>query len=205
MVGPLPRGGLAFTIRREGISGSFCERPVSRARRVKGYAILCLPQREWHGRHEMRIGAALDSIEDHQFNTRRPIRTLREDGTLERRSIFSGPPRFSISNFEGSAYAQDRWSPAERWIVEYGLRGDWDEIIRDAWFSPLLATSYFFDGPTMTKVSAGVGLFYDATNLDFATRSLQGVRPGRTFPAHRVTHLLLAPPPPSQPNTHSCQ
>ena len=205
MVDTLPRGGLPFTIRPEGISGSFFERTASRARRVQGYANLYLSPTEWHGRHEMRIGADLDSIEDHQFNTRRPIRTLREDGTLERRSIFSGPPRFSISNFEGSAYAQDRWSPAERWIVEYGLRGDWDEIIRDAWFSPRLATSYFFDGPTMTKVSAGVGLFYDATNLDFATRSLQGVRLDQNFAADGVTRLGQATQTLFQVNTNTLQ
>src|SRR5260370_16630521 len=144
MVGPLPRGGLAFTIRREGISGSFCERPVSRARRVQGYANLYLSPTEWHGRHEMRIGADLDSIEDHQFNTRRPIRTLREDGTLERRSIFSGPPRFSISIFEVSAYAQDRWSPAERWIVEYSLSFASTAFFLAASFSPRLTTIYFY-------------------------------------------------------------
>lgn len=183
----LPRGQTLFTIRPEGVSGSFFERSESRARRIQGYSNLYLSPTEWHGRHEVRIGADMDSIEDHQFVTRRPIVTLREDGSLERLSIFAGPPRFKRSNFEGSAYAQDRWSPVERWVLEYGIRGDWDQIIRDAWFSPRLATSYYFDGPTMTKISGGIGLFYDATNLDLITRGLQGVRLDRNFGPDSIT------------------
>ena len=183
----LPRGRTPFTIRPEGVAGSFFERSESRARRIQGYSNLYLSPSEWHGSHEVRMGVDMDSIEDHQFVTRRPIRTLREDGSLERLSTFAGPPRFRRSNFEGSAYAQDRWSPVKRWILEYGLRGDWDQIIRDAWFSPRLSTSYYFDGPSMTKISGGVGLFYDATNLDFITRGLQGVRLDRNFGVNGAT------------------
>jgi len=183
----LPRGGLPFVLRPEGISGSFFERTSARARRLQGYSNLYLSPTEWHGRHEMRVGIDVDSIENHQFVSRQPISILREDGTLARLSVFSGPPRFIKDNFEGSAYAQDRWSPMERWVLEYGIRGDWDEIIHDAWFSPRVATTYYFDGPTMTKVSAGVGLFYDATNLDFVTRSLQGLRLDQNFASDGVT------------------
>ncbi len=183
----LPRGGLPFVLRPEGISGSFFERTSARARRLQGYSNLYLSPTEWHGRHEMRVGIDVDSIENHQFVSRQPISILREDGTLARLSVFSGPPRFIKDNFEGSAYAQDRWSPMERWVLEYGIRGDWDEIIHDAWFSPRVATTYYFDGPTMTKVSAGVGLFYDATNLDFVTRSLQGLRLDQSFAPDGVT------------------
>jgi len=39
----------------------------------------------------------------------------------------------------------------------------------------------------LTKVSAGVGLFYDATNLDFVTRSLQGLRLDQNFASDGVT------------------
>ena len=183
----LPRGGLPFVLRPEGVSGSFFERISARARRLQGYGNLYLSPTQWHGRHEMRVGIDVDSIENHQFVSRQPISILREDRTLARLSVFSGPPRFTKDNFEGSAYAQDRWSPMERWVLEYGVRGDWDEIIHDAWFSPRVATTYYFDGPTMTKVSAGVGLFYDATNLDFVTRSLQGLRLDQNFAPDGVT------------------
>jgi hypothetical protein len=183
----LPRGGLPFVLRPEGFSGSFFERTSGRASRVQGYGNLYLSPTEWHGRHEMRLGVDLDSIDYHQFISRQPISIVREDGTLARQATFSGPPFFAKDNFESSVYAQDRWSPMERWVLEYGLRGDWDEVIRDAWISPRLATTYFFDGPSMTKLSAGVGLVYDATNLDFVTRSLQGVRFDQNFAADGVT------------------
>jgi hypothetical protein len=186
----LPRGGgLPFVLRPEGVSGSFFERLASRASRVQGYSNLYLSPTQWHGRHEMRLGVDLDSIDYHQFISRQPISIVREDQSLARLSTFSGPPRFTKSNFEGSLYAQDRWSPMERWVVEYGLRGDWDEIIRRPWVSPRVATAYYFDGPSMTKLSAGVGLVYDATNLDLVTRSLQGVRLDQSFAANGVTPL----------------
>jgi hypothetical protein len=190
----LPRGGSPYVVRPEGVSGSFFETISSRASRAQGYANLYLSPTEWHGRHEMRFGVDLDAIDDHQFVSRQPIHIVRENGSLERLATFSGPPRFTQDNFESSVYAQDRWSPMERWVLEYGLRGDWDEIIRSAWVSPRLATTYFFDGPSMTKVSAGVGVVYDATNLDFVTRSLQGIRFDQSFAADGVTPTGLAIP-----------
>jgi hypothetical protein len=186
----LPRGGgEPFVLRPEGVFGSFFETNSLRASRVQGYSNLYLSPTQWHGRHEVRLGVDLDSIDYHQFVSRQPISIVREDGTLARLSTFSGPPFFTKDNFEGSLYAQDRWSPMERWVLEYGMRGDWDEIIRDAWFSPRVATSYYFDGPTMTKVSAGVGLFYDATNLDFVTRPLQGERLDQSFGGDGVSPI----------------
>ncbi|HTC95167.1 MAG TPA: carboxypeptidase regulatory-like domain-containing protein [Terriglobales bacterium] len=203
--GTLPRGGLPFILRPEGVSGSFFEQTSARARRIQGYSNLYLAPTQLYGRHEMRIGIDVDSIDDHQFLSRQPISIVREDGTLARLSTFASPPLFRKDNFEGSAYAQDRWSPTERWIVEYGLRGDWDETIRDAWFSPRVATSYYFDGPTMTKISGGVGIFYDATNLDFVTRSLQGVRTDQDFAADGVTPIGRPMPTFFMVNTNALQ
>jgi len=39
----------------------------------------------------------------------------------------------------------------------------------------------------MTKISGGVGIFYDATNLDLITRGLQGVRLDRNFGPDSIT------------------
>src|SRR6516225_8348101 len=82
----LPRGGLPFVLRPDGLSGSFFERTSGRASRVQGYGNLYLSPTEWHGRHEMRLGVDLDSIDYHQFISRQPISIVREDGSLARRA-----------------------------------------------------------------------------------------------------------------------
>ena len=80
-----------------------------------------------------------------------------------------------------SGYAQDRWSPAERLLVEYGLRYDWDEIVRHSLLSPRLATTYGLDKEGNTKLSAGIGLFYDATPLFLIVRPQAGKRTDSFF------------------------
>ena len=53
-------------------------------------------------------------------------------------------------------------------LVEPGLRFDWDEIIRRPYFSPRLATAWTpADGREATKLSAGIGLYYEHTQLEY--------------------------------------
>lgn len=170
------QGRQSFVISPQGARGNFFKTSTSTARRLQWIAKLFLPSREWHGRHEFKIGADFDRIAYDQFVERRPMTVLREDGTLSRRINFFGEPTFGRNNFEASGYAQDRWSLADRLMVELGLRFDWDGIIRQPLFSPRLASSSLLTRDGETKLTLGVGLFYDATNLDQITRPLNGRR-----------------------------
>ena len=120
--------------------------------------------------------------------TRAPISYLREDRTLLRRSVFSETAPFTLHNVEVGAYAQDRWQPRKGLLVEPGLRFDWDEIVRRPLISPRIALAYTpasRDGAT--KISAGVGLYFEHTQLDYLTRALEGVRYDTYFAADGVT------------------
>jgi hypothetical protein len=79
-------------------------------------------------------------------------------------------------NVEASAYAQDRWLITNRFLLEGGLRFDWDEILRQALFAPRLAATYVLDESGNTKLSAGVGIVYDATPLFLVARPDAGRR-----------------------------
>ena len=185
----LPRGALPSLLLPGGTTGSFFETSVQRARRVQGIANLYLLPRNWHGRHDVKVGADLDAIDYHQFFARNPILTLRPDRSLQRRTRFFGPPRYQKPNFESSAYAQDRWSPTDRMLLEYGLRGDWDEVLRDPVLSPRVATTYLLNRESLTKLSAGVGVVYDRTNLDLVTRPLQGIRLDQNYAPDGITSI----------------
>jgi outer membrane receptor protein involved in Fe transport len=75
-----------------------------------------------------------------------------------------------------SAYAQDRWLFASRVLFEAGVRYDWDKIIHHSLLSPRLAASYALDNAGNTKLSAGVGLFYDASPVFLIARPEEGTR-----------------------------
>jgi hypothetical protein len=187
----LPRGALPSLQNALGVAGSFFERSNQRARRVQGLANIYLPPVNWHGRHEFKVGTDLDAIKYDQAFARHPILILRSDGTLARSATFFGPPQFNKDNFEASAYGQDRWSVTDRVLLEYGLRGDWDEILRDAVLSPRLASTFLLDRESVTKLSFGAGIVYDRTNLELVTRPLQGIRVDQNFAPDGVTPVGL--------------
>ena len=137
-----PLGTQTYVINPEGSSGNFYESFQNRASRLQGIANLIFPARYWLGAHEFKVGLDIDRITDNQNADRRPIEILREDGTLSRRITFTGAPPFTRTNFEAGAYAQDRWSVSARWLLEPGVRFDWDSILRDALVSPRVATTY---------------------------------------------------------------
>ncbi|OLB27197.1 MAG: hypothetical protein AUH01_05940 [Acidobacteria bacterium 13_2_20CM_56_17] len=93
-----------------------------------------------------------------------------------RYSTFAGGALSKIYNLESSAYAQDRWLISNRLLIEPGLRFDWDQIVRDVLVSPRLAGTYVFDNEGNTKVSAGIGIVYDATPLFLIARPFAGQR-----------------------------
>src|SRR5438552_17930737 len=103
-----------------------------------------------------------------------------------RYSTFAGGALSKIYNLESSAYAQDRWLISTRLLIEPGLCFDWDQIVRDVLVSPRLAGTYVFDDEGNTKVSAGIGIVYDATPLYLIDRPFAGQRPDYFFDSRRT-------------------
>jgi hypothetical protein len=184
-----PQGNLPSQIHPDGTSGSSSLSEDGRARRVQWLANLNFPSVHWHGRHDFKVGSDVDWLTWDQTIERRPISIFREDGTLSQQITFVGNPNFTEKNFEVGNYAQDRWSISDRWLVEMGLRQDWDQIVRRMLFSPRLASSYLLTKDGRTKINAGMGLFYDATNLDIIVRPFEGIRQDIVFAADGKTPL----------------
>jgi hypothetical protein len=172
----LPQGRSPYLIHTDGTNGNYFKSTQSVARRLQWIGNLTLPTAGWHGRHEFKVGADANHIAYREFSERQPIFIRRADRTLAREVHFSASPRLSRNNFELSGFAQDRWSVSDRWLVELGLRLDRDQIIRQLLVSPRFASSFLLTPNGETKITAGLGLFYDATSLDFITRPLAGQR-----------------------------
>ena len=183
----------------EGATGNYYRQENTLARRVQALSNLYLPPREWHGRHDIKLGTDLDRLNyDAQF-LRHPISFLQPgqppqgqpaqpcatngDGvpivpatTCARYSIFSPGNYSTLYNAEASAYVEDRWLITNRLLVEPGLRLDWDEIVRSSLLSPRLAGTYILDDESNTKLSAGIGIVYDNTTLGLIHQPFEGQR-----------------------------
>ncbi|MGC9997873.1 MAG: carboxypeptidase regulatory-like domain-containing protein [Terriglobia bacterium] len=171
-----PLGSSPYVNRAGQYSGNYFETTNGRASRTQGIANLFLAPRTWQGRHEFKVGLDLDGIADRQSYRRGQIQIQRPNGTLSQEVTFQGGVPFTQENFESGGYVQDRWSPTGRLLVEPGIRFDWDDVVRDFLVSPRLASTYLLSRSGDTKLSGGVGVYGDATNLDLITRSLDGQR-----------------------------
>lgn len=186
----IPRGLAPYFITPETAGGNYYFNANTQADRLQVLANLFLPPQQWHGRHDFKLGIDADRLRYDFSFLRQPISFLREGQTLpitgncltvapspcSRYSEFPGAPAAEKHNVEMSGYAQDRWSLTDRLLVEYGIRYDWDEIVRRSLISPRLATTYGLGKQGNTKLSAGIGLFYDATPLFLIVRPQTGRR-----------------------------
>jgi hypothetical protein len=185
-----PHGNTPYQLTPETAQGSYFENLTSHSIREQAIATLYLPTRSLHGRHDLLAGIELNHIGFSQDTSRTPVNYLREDGTLLRQSTFPSIPSFSRHNLEIGTYLQDRWLAHPGLLVEPGLRFDWDEIIRRPLFSPRLAFVYSPPGAESSlKISAGIGLYYEHTQLEYLTRSLAGVRYDTYYATNGVTPI----------------
>lgn len=187
-----PQGTVTYTISPEGRSGNYFLHSEGTVRRAQWLASLLAPTLEWSGRHSIKFGIDLNRIRYRQISARQPYEVHRRQGSRARLVSFSGEPGFGKENFEFSSFVQDRWSLSEHVLLEAGLRLDWDQILREPLWSPRLSATWVPGGSPDTKFSAGVGVFYDATNLGILTRELDQQR-SDTFFAEDGTTVLQGP------------
>lgn len=172
-----PHGSTPYDLTPELPSGSNFETQTTRSQRLEGYADVYLPARNWKGSHQIRAGIDTEYLGFDEHESFAPVNYLREDRTLLRRSTFPAFAPFTRHNFEPGAYIEDRWKPVNSLLVEPGLRFDWDEIIRLPLFSPRIAFNYTPPGAAgTTKLTGGIGVYYEHTQLEYLTRALAGIR-----------------------------
>jgi hypothetical protein len=188
-----PYGTLPYYVNPIIAGGSYYLGDETHARRWQALSNLFLPPQQWHGRHDFKVGVDLDRISYNAEFARQPISFLSGSNTLTspdlcltatqnasfpctRYSTFGAAPLHEQFNAEVSAYAEDRWLLTDRLLIAPGVRLDWDEIVRHAVISPRLAGTYVLDSAGNTKLSAGIGLVYDATPIFLIARPYAGTR-----------------------------
>jgi hypothetical protein len=171
-----PLGHAPYVISPLGRSGNYYLQSDEEVSRAQALASVMSPIWNWHGRHSFKFGIDADRIHYQQISNRSQFEITSSTGTLSRLVSFQGNPSFGRNSSEFSGYAQDSWTLNDRMFVEAGMRFDWDQILRRPLWSPRLALTW---GPARlpeSKFSAGVGVFYDATNLGLLARVMDQER-----------------------------
>jgi len=187
-----PQGPSPFVITPGGNQGNYFEKFHGTSRRAQGIVNLFLNPFSGIGRHEVKFGAEIDQVNFTQRYEDQPFLLLRSDGTLYRRSVLPPVTVLDRNNFEIGTFVEDRWTPFERLLLQPGVRFDWDEIVRRPLFSPRIAGTYLLGAGHNTKISAGVGIYYERTHLDYLARAMTGPRVDYYYDALGTT--LAGPP-----------
>jgi len=163
----LPQGSAFYQLTPVVRGGNYYVNSMQESRRGQFLANLFLPSL---GKHQWKTGLDVDRLNYSQNLRRTGIDVYNLSGALVRQTVFGGSGRASQGGFETSWYALDDWRIRPDLLIEYGIRQDWDELLRRAAFSPRVSVAWAPLGSKDTKFSAGYAVVRDATPLQLFTR-----------------------------------
>src|SRR6266436_2087369 len=166
-----PQGTAPYVLLVNGTSGNFFEQFHDHGTRVQGLLNVIAASRHWHGTHQVSAGANVAGLEFSQTTTRGEIQALSASGTLVRRSTFVGPANPRASNTQAGGYAQDNWSLSKRFVLQGGLRTDWDRFTGSAMLEPRVSGNVLPFGDDNAKLSLGCGIYNAPLNLSVIEQS----------------------------------
>lgn len=168
----IPQGSGLYILTPQGRLGNYFADARRWSTRNQWLANAISPTFSWGGTHTLKGGADLNSLEYRQDTHRTGYERWGLGGTPLHRVLYAGSGAFRRTNTEFAWFLQDTWKPHPRLLLEGGIRQDWDRIVGDWAASPRFSINWSPPGWDDTKISAGYGIVYDATNLRTFTRHL---------------------------------
>jgi outer membrane receptor protein involved in Fe transport len=124
--------------------------------------------------HHLKAGGEFDWVDSRLQLDRRPYTLLDDQGNIRQSVAFTGPNFTEIKNQEYGAFVQDRIVFSPRLQSELGLRYDRERVTGRNNIGPRAAFSFLPFGTPRSKISGGVGMFYDnIALLDLQLPNLQ--------------------------------
>jgi outer membrane receptor protein involved in Fe transport len=115
--------------------------------------------------HRFKVGGEFDNVNSNLRLDRRSFQLLDDSGDLRSSVSFSGPDFTALSNQEYGAFAQDRIILSPALQMEAGLRYDRERQADRNNLAPRFGFSFLPRKTLQSKISGGVGLFYDNLTL----------------------------------------
>jgi hypothetical protein len=174
----IPQGTQTYVLLVNGSSGNYFQRLNQRGRRLQAVAGMPAATRHRHGTHQLAAGLNAASLNYFLSADRGEIQALNafaidettcssalQPGCLVRQTTFSGPTTPYVSNTQLGAYVQDTWSISKYFVLQAGLRTDWDRFTQSAMAEPRIHANILPFGDDTSKVSLGWGIYNVPLNL----------------------------------------
>jgi hypothetical protein len=168
----IPQGPDLYILTPQGRLGNYFSDARRWSTRNQWLANAISPSFSLWGTHTLKGGVDVNSLEYRQNTHRTGYERWSLRGTPLNRVLYAGNGAFRRTNTEFAWFLQDTWKPHARLLVQLGVRQDWDRIVGDWAVSPRVSVNWSPPGWDDTKLSAGYGVVYDATNLRTFTRHL---------------------------------
>jgi len=165
----LAKGTEPMEVRPGSWSGNFYSDQREHARRVHAAETIAWTEEGIGLKHRLKMGGEFDWVASDMQWDRRPFSFYDEQGNVTSIVTFTGDNFVRIRNQEYGAFIQDRLVFSPKLQVELGLRYDRERVIGENNLAPRASFSFLPFGTARSKVSGGLGLFYDNIPL----RSLQ--------------------------------
>jgi outer membrane receptor protein involved in Fe transport len=141
----------------------------------------------------MKAGVEFDHVTSDLQLDRRSFVMLDEVGQLRSQIRFTGPNAAGVRNREYGAFFLDRLTFGPKLQVELGARYDRERVTGKNNFSPRAGFSLLPFGVATSKISGGIGIFYD----NIALVNLQLPRMQRRFATLYDGNFASSPPAPT--------
>lgn len=154
-----PQGTAPYVLLVNSTQGNFYASSEDKSRRHQVIGDAIHPGLQWHGTHTISTGGNFSVVELIHIAERGEIQAQDALGRTVRQTTFAGDGQFDFTNTIAGGFLQDNWVVNSRWVLQAGVRGDWDKYVHSGLVAPSAAANYlpFADGSA--KFSVGWGIY----------------------------------------------
>ncbi len=197
-----PLGDALYVVQPVGASGNYFMSQRRSAHRWQFLESLLVPERQWHGRHDLQFGMNADWLGFQRFAARNPFEIVNQAGAVLQFTTFSGPTFHALADRRAGWYAQDSWQLA-RWLrLVPAFRYDRSALLAAGLAEPRLAASILPWSDDRAKLTLGLGRYAEPVDLSLYDAGFDQLRTD-TFsnqpaipPGGLVTTTRFFAPPP---------